>query len=189
MRLLDALKSIMTEQTDEQRLYRQIVSKAGKPSGYRIEDAGEGMSVANEVIRGYWKPRFLMDGRAGCACEFMDASEHLCTVSTEDIDWETLRTIPQDNLLFAQTRCAHYPTHVKNYENGVAMVSWQLNPDGMYFVDDDGFGMTDDEEVELYGFIDRKGKVLVKFRHIDGNWAELKTMRAEAERMAAGQKM
>ena len=36
-------------------------------------------------------------------------------------------------------------------------------PDGMYYRDEDGFGMTDDEEINLYGAIDRKGKVVKKF--------------------------
>lgn len=30
----------------------------------------------------------------------------------------------------------------------------------MYYRDEDGFGMTDDEEINLYGAIDRKGKVV-----------------------------
>ena len=51
----------------------------------------------------------------------------------------------------------------RQYKNGVAEVEWQLNPDGMYYRDDDGFGMTDDEEINLYGAIDRKGKVVKKF--------------------------
>ena len=29
--------------------------------------------------------------------------------------------------------------------------------------DEDGFGITDDEEINLYGAIDRKGKVVKKF--------------------------
>lgn len=45
----------------------------------------------------------------------------------------------------------------------MAEVRWQLNPDGMYYRDEDGFGMTDDEEINLYGAIDRKGKVVKKF--------------------------
>ena len=48
-------------------------------------------------------------------------------------------------------------------KNGVAEVEWQLNLDGMYYRDEDGFGMTDDEEIKLYGAIDRKGKVVKKF--------------------------
>lgn len=70
----------------------------------------------------------------------------------------------------------------RDFKNGVAEVSWQLNPDGMYYMDEDGFGMTDDEEVEIYGFINRQGKVLVKFQNINKDWGRLKSMRKEAER-------
>ena len=45
----------------------------------------------------------------------------------------------------------------------MAEVEWQLNPDGMYYRDEDGFGMTDDEEIKFYGAIDRNGKVVKKF--------------------------
>ena len=50
-------------------------------------------------------------------------------------------------------------------------------------MDDDGFGMTDDEEIEIYGFIDTKGKVLVKFKAIKDR-KELETMRKEAEEIS-----
>ena len=63
----------------------------------------------------------------------------------------------------------------------MAQVSWQLNPDGRYYMDEDGYGMTDDEEVEIYGFIDTEGKVVVKFRNINECYGELDKMRKDAE--------
>jgi hypothetical protein len=60
------------------------------------------------------------------------------------------------------------------------LVEWQLNPDGRYYTDDDGFGMTDDEEVNIYGFIDRLGNVVMSFRAVK-NYRELNTLRLEAE--------
>ena len=59
---------------------------------------------------------------------------------------------------------AHFPTHVGYYENGIAKVWWQINPDGRYYMDEDGYGMTDDEEIQLIGAIDRTGKVVEKYR-------------------------
>lgn len=50
-------------------------------------------------------------------------------------------------------------------------------------MDEDGFGMTDDEEVEIYGFIDTEGKVVVKFRNINECYGEPGKMRKEAERI------
>ena len=43
------------------------------------------------------------------------------------------------------------------------------------------FRSTDDEEVEIYGFIDTTGKVLVKFKNINEHYGELDKMRKEAE--------
>ena len=41
--------------------------------------------------------------------------------------------------------------------------------------------MTDDEEIEIYGFIDQNAKVVVKFKNINEHYGELDKMRKEAE--------
>lgn len=76
---------------------------------------------------------------------------------------------------------AQFPTFVRGFHNGIAEVAWQLNPDGRYYMDDDGFGMTDDEEITVYGFIDAKMNVLVKFQYIGDDYERLTEMRREAE--------
>ena len=35
---------------------------------------------------------------------------------------------------------------------------WQIQPDGRYWEDEDGFGGTNDEEVTLYTYVDENGK-------------------------------
>lgn len=161
-------------------LYSQLTSPAYQKI-YSIGDAGEGMSIAEEVIMQYWKPRFLIDNITKCAYEFMNGNEILRTITTDDIDWNSLEGVSVKAIERARDLDAHFPTHVMKFENGVAQVSWQLNPDGMYYRDEDGYGMTDDDEVEIYGFIDRKGKVVVKFKNINEDWNQLKAMRKEAE--------
>ena len=121
------------------------------------------MTLVNQVIGEYWKPRYLMDNEAKCAYEFMSIDEVLQIVTDEDIDWDSLKGLPQDAFDRAKAHSFHFPGHVYQYKNGVAEVEWQLNPDGMYYRDEDGFGMTDDEEINLYGAIDKKGKVVKKF--------------------------
>lgn len=114
----------------------------------------------------------------------MDGSENLCTVKQDDIDWDSLKGLPEDSLERAHRLNAHFPTSISRFENGVAEVSWTLNPDGRYYMDDDGYGMTDDMAVQIYGLINRKGQVLVKFKFIDKNWNVLHAMRKEAETIA-----
>lgn len=148
---------------------------------FRIEDAGDGMSLAEEVICQYWKPRYLMVNNTKRAYEFLNVNEKFGTITTDDIDWDSLKGLPEEAIQRVRDLNAHYPTHVRNFENGVAQVSWQLNPDGMYFMDEDGFGMTDGDEVEIYGFIDRQDKILVKFQHINEDWKRLEIMKKETE--------
>lgn len=152
-----------TDISEEEKLYKRLCAPQYKDRPYEQRDLGEGMTLVNQVIGEYWKPRYLLDNEAKCAYEFMSIDEVLQIVTDEDIDWDSLKGLPQDAFDRAKSHSFHFPGHVYQYKNGVAEVEWQLNPDGMYYRDEDGFGMTDDEEIILYGAIDRKGKVVKKF--------------------------
>lgn len=152
-----------SEMSEEEKLYKKLSSPLYRDRPYEQRDLGEGMTLVNQVVGEYWKPRYLMDNEARCAYEFMSGDEVLQVVSDEDVDWDSLKGIPHDALDRAKAHSFHFPGHIYQYKNGVAEVEWQLNPDGMYYRDEDGFGMTDDEEINLYGAIDRKGKVVKKF--------------------------
>lgn len=100
--------------------------------------------------------------------------------TTDDIDWDSIKQLPEKAKIRAQDMSAQFPTFIRGFRKGVAEVSWQLNPDGRYYMDDDGFGMTSDEEITVYGFIDSEMNVLVKFQYIDEDWKRLDKMRREA---------
>lgn len=44
------------------------------------------------------------------------------------------------------------------------------------FMDEDGYGMTDEEEIEIYGFIVQNARVVFKFKNINENYRELNKM-------------
>lgn len=48
--------------------------------------------------------------------------------------------------------------------NGRIIMLWQIQPDGRYWEDDDGFGGSSDEAVTLYAFLDEKGNFDGPFR-------------------------
>ena len=156
-------KSNDIDMSEEKKLYRELCLSQYQGLPLVQNDLGEDMALVTQVIGRYWKPRYLMDKEARCAYEFMSIDEVLQIVTDEDIDWDSLKGLPQDAFERAKAHSFHFPGHVYQYKNGVAEVEWQLNPDGMYYRDEDGFGMTDDEEINLYGAIDRKGKVVKKF--------------------------
>ena len=162
-------------------LYMSLCEDKYQRYPYEKNSLGEGMFVINQVIGEYWKPRYLIDGKKETAVEFMDSNTTLKTVCHDDIDWSTLEGLPREVVERASRLNAVFPTFVKGYHNGVAEMSWQINPDGRYYMDDDGYGMTDDIEITLYAYVDRSGKPLVKFRNIK-DYDELEVMEREARR-------
>lgn len=99
----------------------------------------------------------------------------------DDIEWESLANLPEDAIITAQMYSFMYPSFVTSFHNGVSLVTWQLNPDGRYYMDDDGYGMTNDEEVEIYGFIDKDANVIVNFQAVGEN--QLPILRHQAEQI------
>ena len=148
----------------EEVLYKKLTEKKLTEGLYKTNDLGEGMGVVYQLINGWWKPRYILNNNTKTAFEFMSRGRYLMTVKEEDIEWSTLKELPEDVQNNARTQFAMYPTFVEGFSNGVARVRWQINPDGRYWMDDDGFGMTSDVEVEIYGYINKEGKVVGKFR-------------------------
>ena len=173
-------KYIEKTRPKETRLYDILNTENYKHGSYETHDLDEGMAVINESMWGWWKPRFLLNHNTKRAYEFMDKDQKLMTVTEDDIDWESLKNLPEDAIGRARALSFHFPSFIRHFENGVAEVSWQLNPDGRYYMDEDGFGMTSDEEITVYGFIDSEMNVLVKFQYIDEDWKRLDKMRREA---------
>ena len=185
MSVHDMINNVLGMESPEEKLYKVLTSdniKETLKNFDEIEDLGEGMAVVRMYFSLWSKPRFLINHNTKRAYEFMDAKEHLVTVTEDDIDWESLKALPQRAQNVASNLSFHYPSFILRFQNGVAQVSWQLTPDGRYYMDEDGYGMTDDKEVEIYGFIDTEGHVLVKFRNIRA-YSELGPMREQAEKM------
>lgn len=67
----------------------------------------------------------------------------------------------------------------KFHHDGVGEQTWQINTDERYFMDEDGFGMTNDEEVTIYGCLNRCGMPLAKLCVVK-DLSELSQMREEA---------
>ena len=152
-------------QLSPEDLYAELAKPAYRLSSYERQDLDEGMTLLKESINGWWKPRFLIDETAHRAYEFMDNMLILQTVTDDDINWNSLKGISREVIARAKGHKGVFPTLIRGFHKGVAEVTWQINPDGRYYMDDDGFGMTDDEEIALIGKIDRTGKVVVPFTY------------------------
>ncbi len=165
MNIYDKIRRMGGTETYDEKMYKLLNTERFNQERYETTDKGEDMSLVKQCILEWLKPRFLLDHRTRCAYEFMDAGEELVTITDEDIDWKSLDDLPPEAIERAKNHDGHFPTIIYGFNNGVAEVEWQLNPDGRYYMDDEGFGMTNDEEISLWGKIDRTGKVVEPFTY------------------------
>lgn len=129
-----------------------------------IRDLGENMKLLCKSMYGWWKPMVLFDCTHKTAVLIINPEDlTLQNVEDKDIDWASMRGLDDDCMERAKSRKAFYPTNIRGFRHGTAEMEWQLNPDGRFYMDEDGFGMTDDVEVSLTGRINREGKIVKCF--------------------------
>lgn len=58
----------------------------------------------------------------------------------------------------------HYGMEFHYQPDGTHLVQWELQPDGQYWADDGGFGMENDDEIQLYSYLDQYGNFTAPFR-------------------------
>ena len=180
MSILKKLSKLASDKSLEEKLYDVLQTDTYKTELYRTWDLGEGIAVLHKNMWGWFKPKFLINHNKKTAIEFMDDWETLVTVTEDDVDWKSLKKLPEEAIERAEAFSFQFPSFIREFKNGVALVEWQLNPDGKYYMDDDGYGMTPDQEINIYGFIDTEGKVVVKFQAINER-KDLEKLRKIAE--------
>lgn len=151
--------------TYDEKLYRILIDDKYSSGAYCRRNLGEGMEVVDQVIWGWWKPRFLLNHNLKTAYEWMWANQQLAIVDQEHIDWESMKKLPDEAWPKLRAYSFSYPSFIRWYSNGIAEVQWQLIPDGRYWMDDDGFGMTSEVELNIYGFIDQEANIISKFHY------------------------
>ena len=67
-----------------------------------------------------------------------------------------------------------FRTDFQRCENGIMML-WQIQPDGRYWEDDDGFGMEHDMEIYLYSVLNEEGRFTAPFRLYRVNGKDCRT--------------
>ena len=166
MNIYDRISKMAEEPgTYDEKMYRILSSDKYATGEYHKQKLGEGMEIVNQVIWGWWKPRFLLNHNLKTAYEWMWPNQQLAIVDAEHIDWDSMRNLPEDAVSTLHDYSFQFPSFIRYYQNGIAEVKWQLIPDGRYWMDDDGYGMTSDIELNIYGFIDQEANIISKFHY------------------------
>ena len=186
MNIYDRISNMGDEPgTYDEKMYRILSSDKYASGEYHRQDLGEGMEVISQGIWGWRKPRFLLNHNLKTAYEWMWPTQQLAIVDAEHIDWNSMKSLPEEALATLRDYSFQFPSFIRPYRNGIAQVQWQLIPDGRYWRDDDGYGMTNDTELNIYGFIDQEANIISKFHYYtDTELAAhiLDKVRKEAER-------
>lgn len=144
-----------------QELFKFLFADSNKGK-YSFDDRKEGMMMG-------WQDNshriFLINKDTEEAWEMVDANGKLCWDSSVVND-ESLHSLPYDAQMKAiNMRQEHL--EIMNYRNGVTCATWRLQTEFHCGPDEDGFGMEDDEEINLYAVMDKYCNILVPFQPMD----------------------
>ena len=100
-------------------------------------------------------------------------------VNDNEIDIKAIAKVCENGLHNAQAKAIRYAglNRWDGFKDGLCAISWMLYPDGRYFADEDGFGMEDNDEEEVYAIIDTDLNIVEPFRPIKDVAAYLKEIR------------
>ena len=100
-------------------------------------------------------------------------------VDDNDIDYDAIAKECENGIGNARAKIIRYAglNRWDGFKDGLCAISWMLYPDGRYFADEDGFGMEDNDEEEVYAIIDTDLNIVEPFRPIKDVANYLKELR------------
>lgn len=104
---------------------------------------------------------WLYNERESLLLPLVSSCGYVMFLKESDIEDKAIEFIKNEcpqYLMFANFRFWVFP-----FKNGLADVEWTVRPDGMYWADEDGYGMTDENAISLHGKITPYGKPAGKF--------------------------
>ena len=190
---LDSMKSINArEDKDRQRWtlqpsYEDLMAemeKDEKDRDFNFRDKGCGMLCFWSKAWGN-KQTFMVNTALKKSYPISEPNGYLVGFTKDDIDWDNVSQLEHN--ADAYRLVADYGgIGIEDYRDGMARVHWMLYPDGRYFGDGDGFGMDDNDEVDVYAYIDTECRVVIKFQDMKDH-EKIKTLYQEAKRLLASQ--
>lgn len=150
--------------TTPKELYTELSADFKIERKYSFADRGEGMMQCREKLT---DRVFLVNKKTKEAWELLTANGRFSFWDASAVEIAGTFNLPYKAQRNAVEQRAPYYFGINEFMDGVAYVSWTLQPDGRYYADEDGFGMTDDDEINFYAFIDTKSSVLVPFQQMD----------------------
>jgi len=161
----EALTEKLRKEVD--RLYFYTIDKKvfchGHPglvlqSGFPI---GEGMAIFENNDN---PSMYIVNTATNEMRQLVDSTGHVVGFKEEDFDREKLKQVEHrrclDDMVIDYGGIGRY----SDYHNGLCCINWMLYPDGIYFADEDGFGVESNDEEKIYCIIDNHLRVLIPWQ-------------------------
>lgn len=165
--------------TTPKELYKILSADFKAEEHFHFANRGEGMMHGREP---HTSRVFLVNTNLKEAWELVTADEKIALWSASIVDKPSLQGLPPEALRNAEELNVPYYFGVNEFRDGVASVSWMLQPDSCCHADEQGFGMDDDEEINLCAFVDTRANIVIPFQV--KSWEEIEALRPEAARIA-----
>lgn len=165
---------------DTKKLYNLLNQDFETEKYYSFANRCEGIYQVSEKNG---KRLFIYDTNKKCAYELVGSTGTFSHWNASAIEIAAILDYPKGLVMSIMSCKTKYYFGFENFRNGVTEVIWMVQPDGIYWADSDGYGMTDDNEIKLRAFIDADCHILVPFQEMDDDLRE--RYRKQAERIAA----
>ena len=149
---------------DQPYSYAELMENQEIREAYSIYERGEHILIFSRKGWGE-KEMYMVNTVTQKAYHLVDREGYIRSFSNDDIDptvFEAGHTSRATALIVEYTKLS-----VSQFKDGKATIEWMLYPDGRYFADEDGFGMEDNDEVNVAAVIDEDCKVIEKFKLVD----------------------
>lgn len=150
--------------SDSKELYKLLSSDFKTENTFSFVSRGEGMMRGTEKDT---RRVFLINTNTQEAWELLNSDRCFSFWDKSAVEIAATFDLPDKAQYNAEEISAPFCFDINYYEDGVASVSWTLQPDGRYYADDDGFGMEKDQEINFTAFIDQSANILIPFQKMD----------------------
>lgn len=146
---------------DRPHSYAELMDNQKIREDYSIYERDEHILI---FTRKGWgeKEMYMVNTATQKVYHLVDRDGYIRTFTNDDIDptvFEAGHTSRTTALIVEYAKLS-----VSQFKDGKATIEWMLYPDGRYFADEDGFGMEDNDEVNVAAVIDEDCKVIEKFK-------------------------
>ena len=151
------------------------VTVSGYPELEGCEGTLEGDGMA--FFFGNHREVYLANTKTGKIRKLSD--EYWLLADDDEIDYDAISKSSFNGIGNARAKAVRYAiiNRYDGFKDGLCAISWMLYPDGMYFADEDGFGMEANDEETVYAIIDTELNIIEPFRPVEDIEEYLKKLR------------